>query len=512
MVALVWVLAACVQASASVYEEAASLLQRGQTDAAIQLLEKTLEQSPKDLKARTLMGMAFSAAGRLDEAGRQFTQALDVDPKFSPALKNLAVNEMAQGQIPKARQHFEQLLALTPSDPVAHLALAEILFGAQDYAGAVAHFQKSGELYLREPRTIIEYARACVEGKQEADAPRILAHVPKEADAAVHFQAGTLLALLTDYAGAARELELAKDHYSDPYEAGYNLTLAYVKGANYPAAIRTAEGLIGRGYKKAELYNLLSQAYESKGMTREAYGALRTATQVDPEDEANYIDLVALCLTHKNYDLALEIANIGLTHRPSSDRLVVQRGIVFAMTEKFNDARKAFEAARTMAPEKGLPHVALGLILMQNDRIEDAIGVLRRRVQTAGNDYIALWFLAEALNRSGATAGTPQMTEAIDAAERSVRLNPDVAQSQMLVAKLQTRAGKLDVAVKHLARALQLEPDNVSAMYQLAQVYSRKGDSARAKELFAKVGKAKAEDREQFTSRGLAQIIREGAK
>ena len=49
-------------------------------------------------------------------------------------------------------------------------------------------------------------------------------------------------------------------------------------------------------------------------------------------------------------------------------------------------------------------------------------------------------------------------------------------------------------------------------MYQLAQVYSRKGDSARAKELFAKVGKAKAEDREQFTSRGLAQIIREGAK
>jgi len=77
---------------------------------------------------------------------------------------------------------------------------------------------------------------------------------------------------------------------------------------------------------------------------------------------------------------------------------------------------------------------------------------------------------------------------------------------------LLARAGKLDPAAAHLVHALQLEPDNVSAMYQLAQVYSRKGESARAQELFAKVGKAKAEDREQFTSRGIAQIIREGAK
>ena len=82
----------------------------------------------------------------------------------------------------------------------------------------------------------------------------------------------------------------------------------------------------------------------------------------------------------------------------------------------------------------------------------------------------------------------------------------------MLLAKLQARIGEFDAAVPHLNRALQLEPGNVSAMYQLAQVYSRKGQAERAKELFAKVGKAKAEEREQFTSRGLAQIVKEGAR
>lgn len=500
------------QAAPSVYERAASLLQRGETDAAVRLLQQTLDQSPNDLKARVLMGMALSAAGRLDDAGRQFSRALEINPQFAPALKNLAVNEMAQGQFQKARAHFEQLLAVNPGDPVAHLALGELDFAAKDYGPAVSHFRKSGDLYVHDSRTVLEFAQACAESKQSGAAVEVLLRLPKNAGAQAHFQAGTLLAALAEYSKAAGEFELARDGYPNQYEVGYNLTLAYLKGKDNAGAIRTAQGLIAEGFRKAELYNLLAQAYENHSNTREAYGALRTATQLDPADESNYIDLVALCLNHKNYDLALEIADIGLRHLPSSDRLLLQRGIVFAMTEKFDEARKAFEAAAAVSPGKGLPHVALGLMLLQGDRGDEATAVLRRRVQAAPDDYIALWFLGEALNRGGATPGTPEMAEAIDVVERSVRLNQDVAQSQMLLAKLLTRAGKLALAQAHLVRALQLEPGNVSAMYQLAQVYSRQGQTERAKELFAKVGQAKAEDREQFTNRGLAQIVREGAK
>jgi len=506
------ILPVCPQATPSVYEKAASFLQHGDTVAAIRLLEQTLVKSPRDVKARTLMGMALSAAGRLDEAGRQFSRALRINPRFAPALKNLAVNEMALNQVPKARLLFEQLLEMTPGDPVAHLALADIDFAANDYGSAVSHFRKSGDLYLHDPRNILQFAQACARTKQAAQAVEVLSHLPKEADGGAHYEAGTLLATLADYPGAAREFERAKDGHADPYALGYNLTLAYVKGNDYPAAIRTAESLVAQGYRKAELYNLLAQAYENSGRTREAYGALRTATQIDPADETNYIDLVTLCLNHKNYDLALEIADIGIGRLPSSDRLQVQRGVVFAMTEKFGDARGAFEAALKLAPSKGLPYVALGLVLMQTDHVADAIEVLRRRVRAAADDYIALWFLGEALNRSGATLGTPEMQEALAALRNSVRLNPEIAQSQMLLAKLLARGGELDGAIAHLNRALQLEPDNVSAMYQLAQVLSRKGESARARELFAKVGKAKQEDREQFTTRGLAQIMREGAK
>ena len=181
------------------------------------------------------------------------------------------------------------------------------------------------------------------------------------------------------------------------------------------------------------------------------------------------------------------------------------------MKEQFESARAEFETAVKLAPERSLGYVALGLMLLQMDHANDAVNILRQRAK-AGADYLVLWFLGEALNRSGAAAGSPEEDEAIDALSRSIDLDANVTQSRILLAKLLARRGNLDLAAQHLTRALELDPDNLAATYQLAQVYQRTGDSARAKQLFAKVSKAKAEDREQFTSGGLQHIIREGSR
>jgi tetratricopeptide (TPR) repeat protein len=338
-----------------------------------------------------------------------------------------------------------------------------------------------------------------------------LEQIPRGADAGVHFTAGNLLAEMERYTAAAREFELAQSGYQNPYDAGFNLMLAYVKSRQYPNALRTGEGLLARGYRQAEVYNLLAQAYEGDGKTAQAYEALRTATTLDAADPANYLDLIALCLTHRNYDLALEISDIAVARLPKSDRVRLQRGIVLAMKENFEGARAEFEAAVRLAPDAGIPYVALALMLLQMDRPADAIAVLRKRVDTAP-DYLSLWFLGEALTRGGADAGSPEEAEAVGALTRSIASNPDVAQPRILLAKLLARRGNLAEAEKHLARALELDPENVSATYQFAQICQRKGDTARARLLFAKVSKAKAEDREQFTRGGLQHIIRAGSK
>ena len=238
---------------------------------------------------------------------------------------------------------------------------------------------------------------------------------------------------------------------------------------------------------------------------------MRTATTIDPSDPANYLDLIALCLTHQNYDLALEISNISISRLPKSGSLHLQRGIVLAMKEDFGAAQTEFEAAVGFDPQRSISHVALALILLQMDRPAEAVSVLRKRTSVDA-DYLSLWFLGEALNRDGLAEGSAEEKEAVDALTRSVEMKPNVPQSRTVLAKLLARRGALDLAEEHLTRALELDSANITATYQLAQICQRKGDTARARELFAKVSKAKAEDREQFTRGGLQHIIRAGSQ
>ena len=489
-------------------EQALSALRDHRPQGAISILEKLMEDYPDDYKALTLLGMALSAGGKNDDAAKIFKHALQVRPLYAPALKGLAAAEMNMQQYDSAEKHYEELLKVAPDDAVANAGLGEIAFIHSKFGEAVRHFDRSGSLYLHDPRLLIEYAKANIALYQPGKAADALTSLPDDADSAVHFDAGTLLASIKRYDSAARQFELALPTYPDQYSAGFNLVLADVKARKYRQAIEAGQKLIASGQKKAELYNVLAEAYEKAGQTKEAYDSLRTATQLEPSDEANYVDLVTLCIEHRNYDLAAEIARIGLARLPGSERLHLEFGVVLAMKTQMEEAHKEFELAASLAPGRSLPHVALALVSMQMNRADEAVQLLRKRVQQFPNDYLALWFLGEALNRSGIVHGAPGQNEAVAALERSVQLDPNISQSQELLGKLLARDERFDEAVVHLERAIALEPSNVAAIYQLAQVYSRKGDKSRANELFAKVSKMKADDRENFTNRGLQQILR----
>jgi len=77
------------------FQQALALVQQGKAAPAIELLEKILTQSPADLKALNLLGIALVGSGRRVEANQRFAKALQIDPGFVPALKNLAASELA---------------------------------------------------------------------------------------------------------------------------------------------------------------------------------------------------------------------------------------------------------------------------------------------------------------------------------------------------------------------------------------------------------------------------------
>jgi tetratricopeptide (TPR) repeat protein len=499
------------QSSTPNYQAAIQLVQQGQFERGIPIILQILEASPSDLKARNLLGIALSGAGRKEEANVQFRKILEAQPGFMPVIKNLAVNELALGQLAEARGHFEQVLKASPQDPVAHFGMGELSFADQNFDKALAHYDASSDLYLKDPQATIRYARACVHENKTDAAATALGKMAPDADARAHFDAGVLLAGIEKYPEAAREFQAAQSGYPDPYQAGYNLTLAYEKSGDHARALQAGEATLAKGYRKAELYNLMAQAYEHTGRTQEAYQALRSATQVDPRDETNYVDLMALCLSHQNYELSLEISEIALRVLPKSYRIPLERGVVRAMQGNFEDAEQEFASASHLGGEANLPYVALALVRMQMNKLPEAVEVLRERRKANPEDYLPNWFLGEALNREGVLPGSPEEAEAVAALEQSIRLKSDRGAPRTLLGKFLSKRGDLAHAAQNFEAALKLDPEDTTAAYQLALVYRKQGDTKRAEELFEKVRKSKSEDNEQVTQRNLVQILREGA-
>ena len=501
---------AAAQAPRESYEKAVSHLQRGEWASAIALLREVVAAVPGNARLHNTLGIALSSAGQADAAAEQFGRALELEPTYPSALKNLALHEMSRNRPAAAKPFFERLLAASNGDPFAHLGLAEIAFSGGDFASAVSHFESSGDLLAQDPRLVVNFATALLQTRQAAKAATALEGLPATASPDLHFQAGLILAGIDRYAEAAREFERSDGGNTDRYALGFNLVLAYLKSGRHAEALEAGEPLLEAGHGSAELYNVLSQAYERSGDTKSAYDALRTATELAPEEESNYVDLIALCLDHENFDLGIEIADISVGRIPDSHRLHLQRGVALAMKGRFDDAEVAFDRATDLAPEESLPGTALGLILMQQDRLPEAVRVLRKRSAQAPDDYLAHWFLAEALQRSGVEPGTEAEGEAVQAVRRSVALNPELFQSRLLLGRMLARRGSLDEAIEHLEKARAIDPTAVAATYQLALVHRSRGDAEQAKELFALVGRQKAEDREQFTKGGLLRIVREG--
>lgn len=480
-----------------------------QFDSAIRTLNGVLARTPNDLKAINLLGIALTENGQTEEANRQFKKALRLNPRFYPALKNLAANELSLKRTQDAKGHLQEALKYVPDDEMANLMLAEIFYVEKKCAPALEHYNKVRARVVNNTELIFHFSLCALDQGRSDEAATMLDLLP-ERDAQGHLQAGLMLGQTRSFAEAAKHFGIARKGLSDPYDAGYNQTLMYIRAGDHKAAIQTAAELFTQGFRKAELYSLLSEACLGNEQIKEAYDALRTATQLEPKEEKYYLDLAAICLDYSNYDLGIEICDIGLQNLPDSERLYLQRGVMRAMKGQLAEAEDDFSIAEKLAPQKPLIFVAVGMALMQKGHLQEAVEMLRQKAKEYPNDHIIQWLFGQALVRSGLEPGSALEEEAFSAFETSARLNPDFVYARADLGKLLLKRGETDRGIEELETAMKLDPSQLAPVNQLAIAYRKKGNLAKAKEMTARVAELNVEQKESDTQKQLKRIVRIG--
>jgi len=511
---LLFVFLLCLTATAKEeieYAKVEALVRAGQWDQALSLLQPLLRAEPQDLKARNLMGIALTGKGNLPEANEQFQLALKTNPRFAPALKNLAVNEVTLRQMEAAEKHFKAAKELVPYDPVVNMYLGEFAYSRREHAQAVKYFKAAWPYLLRYPEFAIHSVESHLEGDRKDVALNLLKQLnEQDLDHRFQFHIGLMLARRDLFAEAIPFFESVRARFPNSYEVGYNLAICHVATKQSVAAIEILTGLRDQGHKTAELLDLLADAYEGNKQTQQAVDVLREATILAPREETLYLDLAGLCMDHGNYELGIEIVNVGLHYVPDSYRLVFIRAVLYALSNQFGHAEEDFELASRLAPEMDLVYVGLGMTFMQRSNLPEAARVLRERIKESPNHYVLQYLLGEALIRSGIQLGDPNFEEAKAALERSVHLNPEFHRSRIDLAKLYLKQNRVEEAIEHLEKARALRPDEQPAYAHLATAYRRKGQPEKAAAMLEKVKQLNDYER-THNYRDLVRIVKVGS-
>ena len=194
---------------------------------------------------------------------------------------------------------------------------------------------------------------------------------------------------------------------------------------------------------------------------------------------------------HARGDLerALNYYQAALKVKPEFPEAEFQLGNVFVAMGRLAEAESAFQRSIALRKNWSLPYSALGALYSRTKRDSDADRVLREAVKLNPQDYLAFRVLATLRLR----AGDPK--EALKFAQIATKAS-DAPSSAWLVRGMTERAtGDKVGALASVENVLQMEPENLDALLERAELKIEAGDIAAALEDLKKAESLKSTDK-----------------
>jgi len=166
------------------------------------------------------------------------------------------------------------------------------------------------------------------------------------------------------------------------------------------------------------------------------------------------------------------------------------------------DAYTYLEKAVKLDPNLAMAHASLGMAYFREGKLDQAYASLERAVSLNSQNYLAHYYYAFALSRSGPDGGPTVAGYPADLAakirehlEKAIALRPDFPESYSLLAfvSLVTRKG-IDESIASLQKLSLSLPGRQDLTFMLAQLYLAKDDYKGARTLLEQVIKSNAKD------------------
>ena len=200
-----------------------------------------------------------------------------------------------------------------------------------------------------------------------------------------------------------------------------------------------------------------------------AWGAALCAAQTeaalgDDPDPVRLFERGQAAHARGDFDRALALYEEALKVRPEFPEAEFQKGTALLSLNRIAEAEPSFRRAIELRKNWALPYSALGILLTRLNRDAEALPLLNQALQLDKNDALALRVLAGLRLRAG------NFPEALRLAQSATNDADAPAAAWLVRAQAERASGDKLAAKTSLSRALQLEPENIAALVESADL------------------------------------------
>ena len=163
-------------------------------------------------------------------------------------------------------------------------------------------------------------------------------------------------------------------------------------------------------------------------------------------------------LDKQQYEEAIPLIRNMCTSQPEDPESYYLLGCAQARLGRLNEAGASLKHCISLAPNIALPHFALSGVLISQGLITDAVNSLRRSIEINDSLIDAHIALADLLINS------QDFTNARAHLNTALKLNPEKSEAYFGLARIEQETENHEVAIKYLEKALRYKPDFTQAL------------------------------------------------
>jgi len=353
----------------------------------ISILEDVVKKAPTNARQHVNLGVAYSDAGRLDDAIREYKRGIELDPGYPEAYNNLANAYNRKGMYQEAVKEYLKAIKMKPDYKEAHNNLGSAYCNMGLYEKAVQEHKIALKINpeCEKSHNNLGVAYSFMGRYREAieEYKKALRIRPDFLKARSNL--GLAYSLLGEYDKAIREY--LKVLQVKPYDVAtnYNLGNVYNEKGEYRKAIEAFERVVRQRPRYAEAHNNLGLAYKNIGNLQRAELAFKRAIRLKPQIAEFYFNLGLVYQESGRLDQAEKTFREALRRKPNLVAAHFNLAQVLEVQGRWDEAVASYQEALKYAPDFAEAHKKLGLLLNRLGRPKEAAEHLNQALKLQPN-------------------------------------------------------------------------------------------------------------------------------